>query len=297
MTIPEPGQPTPQWGPSDPMPPASAPTGPTKPSTSKVWPIITAVAVVFGIVGISIAATSGKTESAAPTASSSPVTITQSAPAAVTKTVVSVQTAPTVTGTVTVTETARTTAAAAPVATEPAAPTPSDTGSALPTFKTKTFKGSGDDVVKLGNFSDIAILTFKCGGCDGNTVLESDGAESLLVNAIGPYSGQHLINVQTNSMTTKLDVTADSDWTITIEDLSHVSKATKGTGDSVIYLAGPGDTAKITNQGDGNFVVESHGDDSDLLVNEIGSYSGTVSITTPTVVQVTSGGTWTIAVS
>lgn len=299
MTIPGPPQPGSQWGPPDPMQPGPGPSVPLKTKSSKAWPIITAVAVVFGIVGISVAATSGKSDSSTTAASIAPTTTSESASAAVTKTVVSTEKATALTSTVTVTatETAEQAAAPAPVTTEPVAPSTTDSSSSLPTFKTKTFKGSGDDVVKLGDFSDIAILTFKCEGCDGNVVLESDGGESLLVNAIGSYSGQHLINTQTGSMTTKLDVTADSDWTITIEDLSHVSKATKGTGDSVILLEGPGDTAKITNHGDGNFVVQSYGDDSELLVNEIGSYSGTVSMTLPAVVQVTSDGTWSFAVS
>lgn len=169
--------------------------------------------------------------------------------------------------------------------------------SAIKTFPTKKYSGTGDDVVDVGDFTDLAILRFDCPACTGNTVLKSDGGESLLVNTIGAYSGTHYINVHDNSMTSQLTVNADAAWTIMINDTSRIPRFTAGTGDAAIFVDGPGDKARIMNKGESNFVVQAYGADSGLLVNEIGSYSGTVPITTPAFVQITSDGQWNIAVS
>lgn len=200
-----------------------------------------------------------------------------------------------------------TTAPAASAATVPAATTP---GAAKPTAKAttpppstpvlamKTFNGAGDDIVSVDLKGLPAIVTFECPACSSNTVLKSNGADSLLVNEIGAYSGTHIIDTKKTSATTELEVSAVGAWTITVADLSTVNPVSgpvRGHGDMVVYLAGKTSKAAITNVGQSNFVVIGYGTSfPQLAVNEIGSYSGTVRLTAPAFVQVESSGDWTI---
>ncbi len=160
------------------------------------------------------------------------------------------------------------------------------------------FSGTGDMVVEA-NVTAPAIVTFACPGCTRNTVLKTNGAESLLVNTIGAYSGQKLINVSDGSMTTRFTVEADGAWTINVVDITAAEQftgAASGSGDRVIFMSGDSDVAAITNDGERNFVVLAYGDGnfSPLVVNEIGAYSGTVEMSVPAFVEVTSTGNWSI---
>ena len=52
---------------------------------------------------------------------------------------------------------------------------------------------------------------------------------------------------------------------------------------------------RITNRGSDNFVVQTYGDDGDLLVNEIGNYSGDIALGAgPELIQIQSDGHWTL---
>jgi hypothetical protein len=164
---------------------------------------------------------------------------------------------------------------------------------------TQVFDGTGDNVVEV-NITAPAIVTFDCPACTRNTILKTNGSESLLVNEIGAYRGQHLINAYDNSMTTRFTVEADGAWSILIEDLTTAEQfdgAAWGTGDRVIYMTGSFDVATITNEGDSNFLVYAYGtgNRSPLIVNEIGAYSGTVEMVGPAFVQVESTSNWSIA--
>ena len=68
--------------------------------------------------------------------------------------------------------------------------------------------------------------------------------------------------------------------------------------DALIYQ-GPTGVAAITHNGASNFAVKSYAEGStfpDLLVNEIGNYSGSVRFPGPAVVDLTADGDWTITV-
>lgn len=169
---------------------------------------------------------------------------------------------------------------------------------ATPLVVRQDFTGSGDMVLDV-NITQVAIITFACGDCSRNTVLKSNGAESLIVNEIGAYSGSHLVNINDGSMITQLVIEAQGNWSLTIDDVStapKVDKAATGTGSSVVIFTGAFDSAAITNDGASNFVVKAYGGDnwSPLIVNHIGAYSGTVEMSTPAVVQVESSGNWSI---
>lgn len=172
---------------------------------------------------------------------------------------------------------------------------PEPVGPAVPT---QSFPGSGDNVVDV-EITDPAIVTFDCPACTSNTILRTNGSSSLLVNEIGSYRGQHLINVYDGDATTRFTVEAEGDWTITVEDLSTAEQftgAASGSGDRVIYMSATFDVASITNDGDSNFIIYAYGAEntSPLIVNEIGAYSGTLEMMGPAFVQVESTGNWSI---
>ncbi len=270
------------------------------------WPIIAGVVVVV----IVIAAVSNKS-TPVPTPTASPATTTAAAaptsaatsapksevpttsPAATSQSVeptTASAVSPPKTPAATTTAKAATTTAKAPITKAPVAPAVS---------AAKTYSGTGDDIVKVDLGGKPGIVQFTCKGCSGNTTLTSNSADGLLVNAIGAYQGEHVIDTADGSVTTKLTVTADAAWTATISSIASLKPLTThatGHGDTVIALTGTGTQATITNvKGTDNFVVTGYGASfPELAVNEIGSYKGTVSLTTPAVVQVQSDGDWTI---
>lgn len=197
-----------------------------------------------------------------------------------------------------------------PVAVESSTPSAIETPSAEPTPVEETeepvaplvprqeFAGSGDMVIDV-NVAEPAIVAFICGDCTRNTVVKTNGRESLLVNTIGAYSGSNLINLSEGSVTTQIVVESTGNWTLVVDDVStapSVATAASGGGDSVVIFNGTFDTATITNDSGGNFVVKAYGEGnwSPLIVNTIGAYSGTVEMSGPAVVQVNSEGNWSI---
>ncbi|MFG1765758.1 hypothetical protein ACGFIH_20650 [Micromonospora parva] len=193
---------------------------------------------------------------------------------------------------------ARTTAA--PTSAPPTTTAPTTTP---PAPKPKVIKGRGDDVVRIHELTDLAVVKFTC-RCSSNTVLRSDGPEGLLVNEIGSYSGKRWINLEDGALTTQFEVEATGSWTLTIGSVDQMatkalSGKASGKGDNVIVLGGEATAVKITHsRGSSNFVVHAYSletAEGGLLVNEIGGYSGVRPLTAPALVQVTADGNWTIA--
>ncbi|MEK8109723.1 hypothetical protein NKG94_45345 [Micromonospora sp. M12] len=91
-----------------------------------------------------------------------------------------------------------------PPALHPTPPAPKPEPKPKP--KPKVYTGRGDDVVKVGDLTDLAIAKFSCPRCTGNTVLKSDGPDGLLVNEIGAYTGKRWINLEEDSLTTQFEV-------------------------------------------------------------------------------------------
>lgn len=155
--------------------------------------------------------------------------------------------------------------------------------STLGSFESTTLSGSGDDVVDLPCAGLPCLLTINYEG-DRNFVVravESDGSSAeLLVNTIGSYSGTHA-TWRCSDDATMLEVKASGPWTITVAPMSSMRAQENGAlghGDDVVYITG-GDFSKltITHNGSSNFVVRAIGmSDTDLLVNTIGEYSGSV---------------------
>lgn len=170
---------------------------------------------------------------------------------------------------------------------------------AFGSFTSVTKEGKGDAVVDLPVASGAIVTATHSGS--GNFViygLDADNAESeLLVNEIGKYAGTTFYATEI----TRLKVTADSAWKITIAPVSNaapMSASNSGKGDSVLLYDGDAADFVMAHDGESNFVVQMLSEQSDdLLVNEIGKYSGTVPVGSgPALVIIKADGKWTLNV-
>ncbi|MFD4642425.1 hypothetical protein ACFWN2_34310 [Lentzea sp. NPDC058436] len=156
-------------------------------------------------------------------------------------------------------------------------------------------------MITLDRPAGLKIAKFECPACTSNTVLKSNGFDSLLVNEIGAYSGSMWMDVRDGSRTTTLTVNASGAWTLTVGEIDMATMTAgsmQGNGDGVVLFTGTARKAKITNNGESNFAVHVLSSKSlDLAVNHIGGYEGTVPLEGPALIQITSSGAWTITPS
>lgn len=162
--------------------------------------------------------------------------------------------------------------------------------------------GTGDYVAKGLKVKNCAILNVTSSdGCGHFSVTSyKDGEyEDLLVNTVDKYTGTVLVE---GSGTYDLEINCSGSWTITSSGLTINDKTSfSGTGDSVTGLTSHcGGSWKITHTGSHNFAVIEHGINYgylDLLVNEIGNYSGIVMAPEKddaVFFEVKADGSWTI---
>jgi hypothetical protein len=149
----------------------------------------------------------------------------------------------------------------------------------------------------------VARITNK--GSSNFAVISYAGSQydDLLVNEIGSYAGR----VYVASGVSLLKITSNGSWSVDLRPITSAPKwngssAITGKGDSVILLRGGSfGTTTIKNRGTSNFAViaySAYGDYLDLLVNEIGSYSGEVLLPTedPVVLCIHAvGGSWSMS--
>jgi hypothetical protein len=171
-----------------------------------------------------------------------------------------------------------------------------------------TYSGTGDQVIAVDkpNRGEPAIAVVTMGGDRNNIVWALDQnleQTDLLVNTIGTYNGEVLVDLgSSRGETRSLQIRSAGSWTIELRPLSSARSfdtQAAGTGDAVLRYARSGPAvATFTHDGERNFIVWAYRDDgrSDLLVNEIGPYSGSSAIRGPAWVEVRADGAWTIEV-
>jgi hypothetical protein len=199
------------------------------------------------------------------------------------------------------------TVAAAPTATpEPTLP-PTPEPTAAPAFAPIALTGSGDKVVPFTIPEDVgAIARMTHSGSSNFAVwsVAADGSKNeLLVNTIGSYAGTVLFDFLQGTHSVAFEVEASGSWSITVQSVFSAdmwSTATKlsGSGDYVMLLDLPttGLTVlELTHAGESNFAVWSYAlDGTDLLVNEIGAYSGESILSEGTfLLVIVADGKWT----
>lgn len=171
----------------------------------------------------------------------------------------------------------------------------------------RVYSGRGDKVLRLSKFDEqyhyIAKITHSGTSNFAVKLRGSDGEYlDLLVNEIGRYSGTRPLTFE--DYPAAMEIIASGNWKVTIQVLQKAPRwngaALTSKGDNV-YLVQPGtlsglSTLKITHSGRSNFAVWAYEDSGrDLLINEIGKYSGEVLVSADTVVlEVTADGIWTI---
>ncbi|HTK63697.1 MAG TPA: hypothetical protein VL595_15025 [Pseudonocardia sp.] len=185
-------------------------------------------------------------------------------------------------------------------------PSSPDTFTPAPGSPPTFYSGRGNASVTITKDPGPAIVQFECDKCTGNTVLKSNGPESVLVNTVGSYSGRRPIDLQEGSSTTTINVGASSDWRMTVSSGLGAARASvegaplTGQGDDVVIMNGSATKAHVTNTGASGFivyVVPVQSATVSLAVNTVGAYDGTVALSAPAVVIVQSTGAWTITPS
>lgn len=165
-----------------------------------------------------------------------------------------------------------------------------------------TFSGTGADVIDIPSNLEISLVTASYSGGSNFVIWSLDSSMEnldLLVNTIGAYEGTTITGMASGTAK-HLQVESSGDWSITLTPINQATKADNGSsyyGDNVVIVGASGaKKLSFTNDGSSNFIVYGIGSSSaDLLVNEIGSYSGTVPYKNYTLLIVQSSGTWTVS--
>ena len=167
-------------------------------------------------------------------------------------------------------------------------------------FEAVTIEGAGDDIIDVPVVDDyILVATFTHRGQSNFAVTSYDQAGNrldLLVNEIGSYQGTVPYNFEGSPA--EFEVNADGPWTVTINDLFEqpvLQAGQDGTGDQVLQLAASG-RLTATHGGDSNFALLAWGQRRDLLVNEIGTYEGTVRLPEAVALEIVANGSWNLQV-
>ncbi|MDA1387972.1 MULTISPECIES: hypothetical protein [Glycomyces] len=173
-------------------------------------------------------------------------------------------------------------------------------------FEPVTQSGTGDSVIDLPAPQGIITASHNGSSNFALSVLDSGNAMSELpINVIGSYEGTTAYGMdELSEDAAALEIVADGDWEITVApvtDAPEFSDSQAAQGDGVyLYTGGPA-TWALSHDGESNFAIVYVSDSlfgSELLVNEIGPYEGTVAVTSgPGVVIVIADGEWSLSPS
>ncbi len=169
------------------------------------------------------------------------------------------------------------------------------------TFTVVEESGTGDAVVRLPAGALYAVVTATHSGSSNFSIQSLDaanGLSELLVNEIGTYSGVSALGFSSfGDSADKLQITANGDWMVIIAPVASAPELpASGTGDGVYLYNGPAPIWQITHSGSSNFSVVEKSASSlfGLLVNEIGTYDGSVTgVAGPSVIIISADGDWT----
>ncbi|WP_410629981.1 hypothetical protein [Amycolatopsis sp. cmx-4-83] len=141
--------------------------------------------------------------------------------------------------------------------------------------ETHTGKGSGEFETSWPA-DQMGFFTFDCPKCSSNVIIDSDGGEHGLVNAIGAYKGTTWLNTYEGRPTKRVTVHANAAWTATISDFRSLpstvaGQESKGKGEAVLRLPAGVSKVRFTAKTRGNIALWINaGDFRDLLLNQIG---------------------------
>jgi hypothetical protein len=182
-------------------------------------------------------------------------------------------------------------------------PAPSPTAPAAPReVPTETHTGTESGEFQTTWPADqVGFFTFECPKCTANVIIDTDGGEHSLVNAIGAYKGTKWMNTEPDRPVKRVTVQANAPWTATISDYRSVAtaeagKEAPGKGDAVLRL--PEGVARI------RFTAKTRGhvglwvmsaEDRDLILNQIGDLQVERDVRGPAYLQVEGyDASWTL---
>jgi hypothetical protein len=164
------------------------------------------------------------------------------------------------TATATLTPTPEPTNTPAPTATPQPTNTPTPEPTATPAPQPVTYSGNGTNVIDIQKPGDVVLAYIR-----GNAGSRYFGVESyddtgeqvdLLVNTTDPYEGVVLMDIRDGDHSTRLQVTAEGEWSIELRPLNtarrvNIPGTIEGTGDDVFIVDGDPDVAQISGNADG----------------------------------------------
>jgi hypothetical protein len=174
-------------------------------------------------------------------------------------------------------------------------------------FDDVVYTGSGDSILQIelpGGPDSVGIATITHSGRSNFSIWSLDQnleQTGLLVNEIGNYAGTVPFNLASGETITAFEIGADGPWVVTLRDILTVREApqgssTTGEGSDVLLYRGDATVATITHEGDSNFSIWSYGQGTDLLVNEIGNYTGQVRWQAGlALIEIGADGSWSIS--
>jgi hypothetical protein len=176
-----------------------------------------------------------------------------------------------------------------------------------PATQTRTYSGRGAKTLRITKTADEAVLATIAHRGSANFVVTTVDAQGqqidLLVNTIGNYAGTRLVDALEGQQTAALKIEADGAWTVTTKSTASARQwngaaILTGRGDDVINIQDAFsnlDSLRATHQGEANFIVTAYGDSRELLVNDIGTYSGEHLVPNGTILLVIDAdGRWTM---
>jgi hypothetical protein len=186
-----------------------------------------------------------------------------------------------------------------------AEPIPASEPPAVATFDDIELTGRGDKVVRFTIPEDapaIARISHRGSSNFAVETIDANGTTNeLLVNEIGNYGGNHMFDNSAHSVAFK--ITADGSWRVLVRPISRArawdpSTPLEGKGADVVRLVPASSglvSLAIRHRGSSNFAVMAYsGTGTELLVNEIGNYSGEVLLPDGTFfLTVEADGSWT----
>jgi len=210
----------------------------------------------------------------------------------------------------TVADSAQTAGPTDPPASKSSSPEPDEGASTPPQAPVEppSYSGSGAEVVILDPLGEDVFYATVTHDGSSNVALwsvDENGQDiDLLVNEIGDYEGAVPINFSGDPAALRIE--ADGDWTIEFHHLAEAPRwdgtgAYEARGDGVLIVDGAAEgltPVTLTHDGESNFAGWAYGDGSyaDLIVNEIGTYEGTMLLPDGSLVLViTADGLWSIA--
>ena len=167
----------------------------------------------------------------------------------------------------------------------------------------KTYQGRGNKTFDISLDDDYLHIAKITHDGSSNFMVDSLTADGdpvdLVVNEVGDYNGVRLLDAE-REVPAKLKIRADGRWKVTVMVADKAPKWTgkaSGKSDTILQVdpKDPEVRVRFTHKGRSNTTVLLYGAEPALLVNEIGRYSGEMSIPTGTeFIEVTGDGAWTL---